>query len=203
MQERAKHGLEQLLRQAMDTHKDSGSGTQTARNAFEVFAEVQEMSDEGISHIWPDYVETEQLWDMFGRLEAFKTIVDYEHVVEPARVLYSVTVGRKDRARAKIKVHWGEHWEEEFEPQEFHLRQFSKYFQRHLAAIAKDGRSMQQAWKAIDAGCRLRIQDRSSGQHKTRVFTAKDLLNAAKWLTQAADGKASKQEVPEEDLVNA
>ena len=145
MQERAKHGLEQLLRQAMDAHTDPGSRAQTARNAIEVFAEVREMSDEGISRIWTDYVETEQLWDMFGGLEAFKTIVDYEHVVEPARVRYSATVGRKDRARAKIKVHWGEHWEEEFDPQEFRLRQFSEHFLRHLAAIAKDGWSMQQA----------------------------------------------------------
>jgi hypothetical protein len=89
MQERAKHGLDQLIRQAMDAHKDPGSRAQTARIAIEVFAEVREMSDEGISRIWTDYVETEQLWDVFGGLEAFKTLVDYEHVVEPAREVFS------------------------------------------------------------------------------------------------------------------
>jgi hypothetical protein len=118
-------------------------------------------------------------------------MVDYEHVVEPAREWYSATAGRKDRARTTISVHWGWHREENLDPQEFRLRQFSKDFLGHLAAIAKDGWSMQQAWKAIDAGYRLRIQDRSFGQHKTTVFTPKDLSNAAKWLTQAANRKTS------------
>jgi hypothetical protein len=116
---------------------------------------------------------------------------------------YSATVGRKDRARTTISVHWSEHWEEELDSQKFHLRQFSEHFLCHLAAIAKDGWSMQQTWKAIDAGYRLRIQDRSSRQHKTTVFKPKDLSNAAKWLTQAANGKMSKQEVPADDIVNA
>jgi hypothetical protein len=51
MQERAKHDLEQLLQHAMDAYTDSGSGAQTTRNAMEVFAEVREMANEGISRI--------------------------------------------------------------------------------------------------------------------------------------------------------
>jgi hypothetical protein len=48
MQEHPKHCLDQLIRQAMDEHKDQGSRAQAARNAIEVFAEVRAMSDEGI-----------------------------------------------------------------------------------------------------------------------------------------------------------
>jgi hypothetical protein len=183
MQERAKHGSDHLIRQAMDAYKDPGCRAQTARNAMEVFAEVQEMSDEGISRIWTDYVMTEKLWDVSGGLKPFKTLVDYEHVVESARELYSVTVGRKDRSRTTISAHWNEQWKEELDHHKFRRRQFSEHFLRHLAAIVKDGWSIQQAWKAINGGYRLRIQDRSSGQHKTTMFTLKDLPNAAKWLT--------------------
>jgi hypothetical protein len=129
----------------MDAQKDSGSGAQTTRNVIDVFAEFPDMLDKRMSHIWTDYVETNHLWDVFGGLEPLKTLVDYEHVVEPARARCSVTVARKDRARAKIMVNWGKYWDEEFNPKEFCLLQFAEYFLRHLTAIVRDGLSMQQA----------------------------------------------------------
>jgi hypothetical protein len=128
MQERAKHGFDQLIRQGMDAHKNPGSGAQTAQNAIKVLAEVREMSDQGISHISTNYVETEQLCHLFGGLEAFKTLADYEHVIETARERYSAMVVKKDRARVIISAYWGEHWEEDIDPQEFCLRQFSEHF---------------------------------------------------------------------------
>jgi hypothetical protein len=161
---------------------------EAARLSPALSIEASKISDEGIARIWQDFIEKESLWDAFGGKEEFMKAVNYEGRRAPARERYRVTNIRKSNACKTVKQYWGDNWEDKFDPQKYRLWQFSEHFLQGLAAVVKSGSPMPMFRKALDAGYRLGILDRSSGSQKAQVFMHKNLNRAKQRQKKAEEG---------------
>ncbi|KAL0632425.1 hypothetical protein Q9L58_008678 [Maublancomyces gigas] len=198
---RAKYGVKNLAKQLMDQYKTKRERYTAVVDTMALVAEQTEVLDEMISHFWEEYMVKEQLWQGQGGEKAAKIVVDFEGVVVPAQAKCQNKEKRMQSARKTIAKKWGDDWETKFDPIEYRLRDFSQHTLRIVAALAKDGWPMALVWKAMDAGYRFRIQNRSSGSKKDTCFMRKDVDMAKGWLEEAEKRKSGiKEEVGHADL---
>jgi len=92
----------------MELYTTLESRGEAARQTLELFIEASEMSDEGIAHIWEDFIEKKGLSNAFGGKEEFMKTVNYEGRIAPARERYGMTDIQKANDRKSLKRYWGD-----------------------------------------------------------------------------------------------